>query len=72
MNNHHIQIAELFSVQKCHAKGQKLKLLKTFRFAAASLWNSLPDHFRTENSFTDFRSLVQSWTGSDCRCSACK
>jgi hypothetical protein len=38
MNNHHIQIAELaleffqvfwsfFSVQKCHAKGQKLKLL---------------------------------------------
>ena len=45
---------------------------RSFRFAAASLWNSLPDHFRTENSFAYFRSLVQSWTGSDCRCSACK
>ena len=34
---------------------------RSFRFAAASLWNSLPDHFRTENSFAHFRSLVQSW-----------
>jgi hemerythrin len=25
---------------------------KTFKFAAATLWNSLPDHFRTENSFS--------------------
>jgi hypothetical protein len=24
---------------------------KSFRFAAPTLWNSLPDHFRTENSF---------------------
>jgi hypothetical protein len=23
---------------------------KTFKFAAATLWNSLPDHFRTKNS----------------------
>ena len=45
---------------------------RSFRFAAASLWNSLPDHFRTENSFAHFRSIVQSWTGSDCRCSTCK
>jgi hypothetical protein len=26
---------------------------KTFKFAAATLWNSLPDHFRTENSFSN-------------------
>ena len=45
---------------------------RSFRFAAVSLWNNLPDHFKTENSFAHFRSLVQSWTGSDCRCSACK
>jgi hypothetical protein len=25
---------------------------KTFKFAAATLWNSLPDYFRTENSFS--------------------
>ena len=24
---------------------------KSFKFAAATLWNSLPNHFRTENSF---------------------
>jgi hypothetical protein len=24
---------------------------KTFKFVAATSWNSLPDHFRTENSF---------------------
>ena len=45
---------------------------KSFRFAAASLWNSLPDHFRTEGSFSHFKSLLQSWSGTDCRFSACK
>ena len=45
---------------------------KSFRFAAPTLWNSLPDHFRTENSFSQFKSLLQSWNGSKCRCSACR
>ena len=45
---------------------------KSFRFAATTLWNSLPDHFRTENSFSQFKSLLQSWNGSKCRCSACR
>ena len=45
---------------------------KSFRFAAPTLWNSLPDHFRTENSFSQFNSLLQSWNGSKCRCSACR
>lgn len=44
---------------------------KSFKFAAATLWNDLPDHFRTENSFSQFKSLIQSWNGSECRCSAC-
>ena len=43
---------------------------KSFKFAAASLWNSLPDHFRRENSFSQFRSLIQSWNGSECHSSA--
>jgi hypothetical protein len=33
---------------------------KTFKFVAATLWNSRPDHFRTENSFSQFKSLMQS------------
>jgi hypothetical protein len=45
---------------------------KTFNFAAATLWNSLPDHFRTENSFSQFKSLMQSWNGTKCCCSACR
>ena len=44
----------------------------SFRFAASALWNSLPDHFRIENSFSQFKSLLQSWNGSKCRCSACR
>jgi hypothetical protein len=44
----------------------------SFRFAASALWNSFPDHFRTENSFSQFKSLLQSWIGSKCRCSACR
>ena len=44
---------------------------KSFKFAAASLWNSLPGHFRRKNSFSQFRRLIQSWNGSECHCSAC-
>ena len=44
----------------------------SFRFTAPTLWNSLPDNFRTENSFSPFKSLLQSWDGSKCRCSACR
>ena len=43
---------------------------KSFMFAAATLWNDLPNHLRTENSFNHFKSLIQSWNGSVCRCSA--
>jgi hypothetical protein len=42
---------------------------KSFRFAAPTLWNSLPDHFRTENSFSP---ILKSWNGSKCRCSTCR
>ena len=45
---------------------------KTFKFAAATLWNSLPDHSRTENSFSQFKSLMQSWNGTKYCCSACR
>jgi hypothetical protein len=49
----------------------EIKVKKSFKFAAATLWNSLPNHFRTENSFSHFKSLIQSWSGSKLRCSAC-
>ena len=48
---------------------------KSFRYAASAMWNSLPDHFRTDSSFSQFKSLIhsiQSWNGTECRCSVCR
>ena len=44
---------------------------QSFRYAAAVLWNTLPEHFRTTNSFSHFKSLIQSWNGNECKCNAC-
>ena len=46
----------------------------TFRFEAAGVWNSLPNeirNFKVEN-FREFRRLVDTWSGSACKCSMCK
>ena len=45
--------------------------LKSFRYAAAKQWNELPNHFRTQTSFNQFKNLINSWNGSSCRCNAC-
>jgi hypothetical protein len=31
--------------------------------------DSLPDHCRRENGFSQFRNVIQSWDGSKCHCS---
>lgn len=43
----------------------------TFKYAASSLWNSLPDHFRTMTSFNQFKNSIQKWNGNQCKCSSC-
>ena len=45
--------------------------LNSFRFTAARLWNSLPQHFREETNFNRFRSLVGLWDGESCGCTFC-
>jgi hypothetical protein len=45
--------------------------LKSFRYAAAKLWNELPNHFRTQTSFNQFKNLINSWNDNSCRCNAC-
>jgi len=45
--------------------------INSFRFGAAKLWNSLPQHFRDQVHFNQFSSLVSSWDGESCRCSYC-
>ncbi|KAH3808197.1 hypothetical protein DPMN_136549 [Dreissena polymorpha] len=43
----------------------------SFKYAAPVLWNSLPDHFRTCSSFGQFKTLISTWSGKDCKCIAC-
>jgi hypothetical protein len=45
--------------------------LKSFRYTAAKLWNQLPNHFRTQTSFNQFKNLINSWNGNSCHCNAC-
>ena len=46
--------------------------LRSFRYAAAKLWNELPDHFRQAACLEDFCEQINNWFGSECRCSACR
>ena len=41
---------------------------KSFRYAAAVLWNSFPDEFRRVNNFGQLKSLIANWNGKDCKC----
>jgi hypothetical protein len=43
----------------------------SFRYSAARLWNSLPAEFRECTSYSQFSSLIKSWDGPECKCSAC-
>ena len=42
--------------------------LSSFRFSAAKLWNSLPQHFRDEINFNNFKSLISAWNEESCVC----
>ena len=44
----------------------------TFRYEAATVWNSLPNELRKVEDFGEFRRLVHTWSGSSCKCSMCK
>ena len=44
----------------------------SFRYAAATLWNSFPNHVREISNFNQFRSFLESWTGESCKCSSCR
>ena len=43
----------------------------SFRYAAHVLWNSLPEEFRKCSNFNQFRQMILSWNGKECKCVAC-
>ena len=45
---------------------------KSFRYAAAVLWDSFPDEFRRVNNFGQLKSLIANWNGEDCKCNLCR
>jgi hypothetical protein len=36
----------------------------SFRYAAAVLWNDLPDDFRKNSNFNQFKNILKSWNGN--------
>ncbi|CAM1330052.1 Uncharacterised protein r2_g3912 [Pycnogonum litorale] len=45
--------------------------LNSFKYFAAKTWNELPEHFKQEASFGQFKNMINSWNGSSCHCNAC-
>jgi hypothetical protein len=43
----------------------------SFKFAAAVLWNDLPDDFRKISNFNQFKNILKSSNGNVCKCSVC-
>ena len=44
----------------------------SFCYEAAGVWNSLPNDLRKVEDFKEFKRLVNTWSGSSCKCSMCK
>ena len=55
-------------VQSHRAKNYGENSLKTL---GPKIWNSLPDHFKVSRSLDSFKELINTWTGTLCKCSMC-
>jgi hypothetical protein len=45
--------------------------LLSFRYHGAKVWNSLPSHIKSAQTLSDFKLLINSWSGPLCTCSFC-
>ena len=45
--------------------------LRSFRYEAVRIWNSLPNEVRLAESYPQFRRMLQAWDGLDCKCPSC-
>ncbi len=45
---------------------------KTFVNNATHLWNNLPNNIKQTNDFDNFKELVNTWAGPQCKCNFCK
>jgi hypothetical protein len=79
-----LYLQSLKTTKSCKQDGESLlKILKhamartstygknSFKYAAAVLWNDLPDDFRKIFNFNQFKNILKSWNGNVCKCSVC-
>ena len=45
--------------------------LRSFRYEATRIWNSLPNGLRLAESFPQFKRLFHTWDGAICGCPSC-
>ena len=45
--------------------------LKFFKSCCAKIWNILPTSYKADISLDEFKTLIKSWDGPKCKCSAC-
>ena len=52
-------------------KQAEIPQVNSFRFEAAQVWNSLPNEVRLAENYKQFRRLLQTLDGVNCRCTSC-
>ena len=45
---------------------------KSLRNFGPKIWNTLPYHIKSSENLKIFRSLLQNWNGTSCKCNVCK
>ena len=45
--------------------------LKSFRSYGAKIWNTLPEHCKSAVSLQDFKIIIKTWKGPNCKCTVC-
>ena len=44
---------------------------KSLTTLGPKIWNSLPEHIKSENSYLKFKEYIETWFGPNCRCNIC-
>ena len=45
---------------------------QSFKHVGAKIWNELPNHFKGTLTLTEFKSLIDTWSQTNCSCNFCR
>ena len=66
--NYNFRYSNTLNIPKVRTTGYGKQ---SFRYAAAVLWNKLPEHIRSTTNFSQFKYLISVWDGKNCKCASC-